>query len=172
MNETWWVRHEDLDERQKAVIDLPLDQSHLILGPPGSGKTNVLLLRATQLVLSGKPNILIIVFTRTLREFLATGGNLYAFGTDKLKTLNGWTFEFLRDHGITPVEHDEFDQQRRKRLAQIQRTLKQQQLSNIYDAVLLDEAQDYLPQEVDLFLQLGEVVFAASDSRQRIYSGE
>lgn len=172
MNETWWVKQEDLDDKQKSVIDLPLDQSHMIVGPPGSGKTNLLLLRASQLVLSGKPNVLIIVFTRTLREFLATGGNLYQFGMDKLKTLNGWTFQFLREHGVTPCEDEDFEDQRRKRLRQIQKILKEQRLSNVYDAVLLDEAQDYVPEEIDLFLTLGKVVFAASDSRQRIYVGD
>ena len=172
MNETWWVKQEDLDEKQRSVIDLPLDESHMIIGPPGSGKTNLLLLRASQLVLSGKPNVLIIVFTRTLREFLATGGNIYQFGIDKLKTLNGWTFEFLRQHGLTPSDDEDFDEQRRRRLAQIEKLVKEQQLSNMYDAVLLDEAQDYLPGEIDIFFKLGKVVFAASDSRQRIYVGD
>ncbi len=74
MNETWWVKQEQLDEGQKAVIDLPLDQSHLIVGPPGSGKTNLLLLRGSQLVRSNKPNVLILTFTRTLREFVASRG--------------------------------------------------------------------------------------------------
>lgn len=172
MNETWWVKHEDLDPKQKAVIDLPLDQSHLIVGPPGSGKTNLLLLRASQLVLSGKPNVLILVFTRTLREFLATGRHLYSFSPDTLKTLTGWSFEFLRQHGAKPAEHEDFAEQRRKRLAQMQKVMTQQKLSREFDAVILDEAQDYLPEEIDMFFQLGEVVFAASDSRQRIYTSE
>ena len=74
MNETWWVKQEQLDEGQKAVIDLPLDQSHLMVGRPGSGKTNLLLLRGSQLVRSNKPNVLILTFTRTLREFVASRG--------------------------------------------------------------------------------------------------
>src|SRR5438445_11915500 len=100
MNETWWVKQEQLDAGQRAVIDLPLDESHLILGPPGSGKTNLLLLRGSQLVRSGKPNLLILVFTRTLREFVATGGDHYALCVDNIKTLNSWHFDFLREHGV------------------------------------------------------------------------
>jgi superfamily I DNA/RNA helicase len=172
MNETWWVKHEDLDEKQKAVIDLPLEESHLILGPPGCGKTNLLLLRTRQLVLSGKQNVLIIVFTRTLREFLATGGHIYKVTADKLKTLNSWSFEFLRQYGVSAADDPDFAKQREKRLKQIQKILKDQNVSREYDAVVLDEAQDYLPGEIDMFLQLGEVVFAAADSRQRIYSLE
>jgi ABC-type uncharacterized transport system ATPase subunit len=97
MNETWWVNPKDLDPRQKAVIDIPLDESHLILGPPGSGKTNLLLLRGSQLVRSGKPNVLVLVFNRTLREFVATGGQHYAFGVENIKTLNRCVFRRISD---------------------------------------------------------------------------
>ena len=95
MNNTWWVKQDQLDQRQRAVIDLPLSASHLILGPPGSGKTNLLLLRASQMVLSGKPNILVVVFTRTLREFLVTGSSRYEFPADNIVTLSGWSSQFL-----------------------------------------------------------------------------
>ena len=170
MNNTWWVKPDDLDERQKAVIDLSLDVSHLIVGPPGSGKTNLLLLRASQMVRSGKPNILILVFTRTLREFIATGGTQYAFGVDKIQTLNSWGMKFLRDHGVEATREEDFDKQRRARLAQIQKVIAQQRLSNMYEAIVLDETQDYLPEELEVFLKLGIVVFAAADSRQKIYA--
>src|SRR3989442_13819482 len=120
MNNAWWVKPDDLDSRQKGVIDLPLTKSHLILGPSGSGKTNLLLLRASQMVLSGQPNVLILVFTRTLREFISTGGHQYAFGVDRIRTLNSWTFDFLRDQGVTPAQDKNFDKQRRQRLEQIQ----------------------------------------------------
>lgn len=170
MNNTWWVKPDDLDDRQKAVIDLPLNTSHLIEGPPGSGKTNLLLLRASQMVRSGKPNILILVFTRTLREFVATGGTQYAFGVDKIQTLNSWTMRFLRDYGIAAVQDGDFDEQRRGRLAQIKEVIADQKLSDIYEAIVLDETQDYLSDELDIFLELGKVVFAAADSRQKIYS--
>ncbi len=172
MNDTWWVKPEQLDEQQKAVIDLPSDQSHLILGPPGSGKTNLLLLRGAQLVLSGKPNVLILTFTRTLREFVATGGQRYPFGVEKIKTLNRWHFDFLREHGISPESDKDFTAERQKRLAQIQQVVAQRQLSGQYDAIILDEGQDYLPGEIDVFLKLGDAVFAAADSRQHIYPME
>jgi superfamily I DNA/RNA helicase len=169
MNETWWVKHDQLDEQQRAVIDLPLDESHLILGPPGSGKTNLILLRASQLVRLRKSNLLVIVFTRALREFIATGGQNYAFGTENIKTLNRWHFDFLRAHGEKPETDSDFSKERQKRLEQIQQVITREKLSGFYNAVILDEAQDYLPGELDIFFQLGEVVFAAADSRQHIY---
>lgn len=172
MNETWWVKQEQLDAGQQGVIDLPLNQSHLIVGPPGSGKTNLLLLRGSQMVRSKKPNVLILTFTRTLREFIATGGQHYAFSVDNVKTLNRWHYEFLREHGVAPATDKNFEIERKMRLAQIQEIVKKQELSSQYDAIILDEAQDYLAGEIDLFFALGEVVFAAADMRQHIYPTE
>lgn len=38
----WWARRDQLDLRQVDLIEnLLLQQNHLVLGPPGSGKTNV-----------------------------------------------------------------------------------------------------------------------------------
>lgn len=170
MNETWWVKQEQLDAGQRTFIDLPLNESHLIQGPPGSGKTNLLLLRGSQLVRSNKPNVLILTFTRTLPEFISTGGHNYAFNVDNVKTLNRWHYDFLREHGVTPEKDKDFAKERKLRLAQIQAIVQKQQLSSQYDAIILDEAQDYLEGEIDLFFSLGDVVFAAADLRQHIYS--
>ena len=110
MNDTWWIKSEQLDPSQRKVIDLPLDRSHLLAGPPGSGKTNLLLLRASQLVRSGQTNVLIIVFTRTLREFVASGGGQYAFHRDKITTLASWSYLFLRENGVEPDQSADFAQ--------------------------------------------------------------
>jgi superfamily I DNA/RNA helicase len=67
MNQTWWTGIQELKAEQKKVISLPLETSHLVLGPAGSGKTNLLLLRANYFARAGQPNILILVFTRLLR---------------------------------------------------------------------------------------------------------
>jgi superfamily I DNA/RNA helicase len=54
----WWARRDQLDEHQVELIEnLPLRESHLVLGPPGSGKTNVLLRRAQFVRSQGMPNI-------------------------------------------------------------------------------------------------------------------
>lgn len=62
MSETWWISENELTPEQKQVILLPLEGSHLVLGPPGSGKTNLLLLRANYMVRAGHTNIAVVVF--------------------------------------------------------------------------------------------------------------
>ena len=39
MNKIWWVKPGDLDDDQRKVLGLPLTGRHVILGPPGSGKS-------------------------------------------------------------------------------------------------------------------------------------
>jgi superfamily I DNA and RNA helicase len=97
----WWIGESDLDDDQKDVISLSAEGNHLVLGPPGSGKTNILLLRANYLTLSGKPNIAIVVFTRTLRKFIASGGKEYAFPAEKIMTCNKWQRDVLHQYGVT-----------------------------------------------------------------------
>jgi superfamily I DNA/RNA helicase len=64
MNQTWWSGIQELKDEQKIIISLPHKTNRLVLGPPGSGKTNLLLLRANYFACAGHPNILLLAFTR------------------------------------------------------------------------------------------------------------
>lgn len=171
MNDTWWVQPDQLDEDQKGVIALSINEDHLITGPPGSGKTNLLLLKASQMVSSGKPNVLILVFTRTLREFVTAGVNNYTFSPDKIKTFASWIAGQLHEDGVKPEVDSDFLKQRKKQVAQLSDLIERRKISNAYDAIIIDEAQDCLPEEIELFRKLGKVLLVAADDRQKIYSG-
>jgi len=174
MNQTWWSGLQELKDEQKKIISLPLDVSHLILGPPGSGKTNLLLLRANYFARAGHPNILSLVFTRVLREFIVTGGQKYAFDTSKVKTYRRWQKSLLSEYGALQssageTEDSSFDSQRAELNQQMADLVERKHLKNLYHAILLDEAQDYLPEEVEILAKLGKVLFIVADPRQKIY---
>lgn len=172
MDETWWIKPEDLDGDQRAVIDLPPEGSYLITGPPGSGKSNLLLLRANYLSLGEKPNLAIVVFTRALEEFLESGAGQYSFDAGCIYTSTRWQFEFLRRHGATPRQCDGFEDQRKALLEQMSDILERRDIPPEYQVLLLDEAQDYWPEEIEIFRKLTDRFFAVADSRQKIYGGE
>jgi superfamily I DNA/RNA helicase len=170
MNDTWWIGPEQLNDEQKAVISLPLKGSHFVLGPPGSGKTNLLLLRANYMTLAGQANIMVLVFTRTLQEFIIAGGDQYAFPASKVRTCRKWEQEFLYGYGVRTEPPEDFEEQRAYFIEQMEELIRKKKLVNVYDAILLDEAQDYLPEEISIFRKLGKVLFAVADSRQKIYN--
>lgn len=169
MRGAWWVSEGDLDEDQKKVMALDLDGDYLITGPPGSGKTNLLLLRAKYLVLSSRPNVKVLVFGRTLREFIAAGGADYSFTADKIGTSTAWMMSVLSEFGKVPERRGSFDDFRAALAQEVAEAIDKRAIGHLVDDLLLDEAQDYTPDELALFRRLSKRVFAAADMRQQIY---
>lgn len=174
MSSLWWVKKDQLDDDQIALIeDLPLRESFLILGPPGSGKTNVLIRRAQFVRGQNMPNVLLLTFTRPLTEFVKTGcfddQGREIFPQSCVTTLESWQRSLYNRHQKTlpPAE---------KKLSDWKRLLASGALEFLdqgrippYDALFIDEAQDLLAKEVELISQWGKVVFYVGDDRQKIF---
>jgi superfamily I DNA/RNA helicase len=173
MSETWWIKEEQLDDDQKAFASLGPDQSHLLIGPPGCGKTNLLLLRASYMYLAGHQNILVLVFTRTLQEFITEGTNAYQLPDGIVQTMHKWQLDFLRRYGVrvTP-QGNTFEEKREFMANEVAELVESKKIRDVYDAMFLDEAHDYLPVEIQTFEKLGQVITAAADIHQKLYSGD
>lgn len=172
MDDTWWRTPEQLDQYQQAIISLPADGDHLVLGPPGSGKTNLLLLRAAYLVRTGRPHIAVITFNRLLKEFLATGSNHYPFDAERIQTFRSWGADLIRAHGCKVDTDGEFEEVRANILSSLHdlRAGFKNQLK--YDVILVDEAQDYTIPEIDVMRECSNNIFAVGDDNQRIYRND
>ena len=169
--ETWWRESADLDDEQRHVIALRSDGSYLIKGPPGSGKTNLLLLRANYLTLTEHPNLAVVTFNRTLREFIQSGAQNYSFEANRIVTLRQFFNLMLAEANHSYEEQGTFREMRQDRLQAVQEVLADRS-DPIYDVILLDEAQDYLVGEVEVFRSLCHDLFMVADSRQQIYPGD
>jgi len=167
--DTWWREQGDLDVDQREVIRLEPDGSYLVKGPPGSGKTNLLLLRANYLINTRHSNLAIVVFNRTLRDFIRAGSGRYDFDSRNVMTSHQFFLRLIGEVGGRYEEVGDFEEDRQGRLAATEAALSANP-HPIFDVILLDEAQDYLEGEIRLFRRLCRDIFAVADSRQQIYS--
>lgn len=175
MNSTWWRSAKDVDSDQAKIYSLPPGGKHLIQGPPGSGKTNVLLLRAIYLAQSGKPNLKVLSFGSSLVEFIRTGARENGkIPEERIQTLAGWQIQLhyaLTGNRFSLSDERDHDRSRLERCSQLRTAILKAGLQpGYYDALLIDEAQDLLACEVEIFGMLAETLFFVGDSRQRIYA--
>ena len=167
---TWWKDIDELKAEQSSLLDIDPDTNLLIKGPPGSGKTNLLLLRANQLAIGERPNLHVVVFGSLLKQFIQLGGAQYSFPPEKVVTHARLFADILRAEG---ADIDSLgmtlDAARAARASRLKELVDAGKSGVQFDALLLDEAQDYTAEEIRLFRGLTEVLVATADQRQRIY---
>jgi superfamily I DNA/RNA helicase len=169
MSTTWWIKHSDLDREQRKVVELPATGSYLVSGPPGSGKTNLLLLRAAHVLGTVERPVRVLSFTRSLKEFMASGCGEYKLNPEYVSTYESWARDILKNAGH-PFPAGDFDA-RRKQTGVLLRQIAVDAPVKRYHTLFVDEAQDYQADELHAISELADYVFFVADSRQSIYSG-
>lgn len=168
MEASWWKNLSELDDDQRKVIALDDDGDYLVVGPPGCGKTNLLLLRASYLHAKGITNIKVLAFGRILKEFISAGTGHYPFAADKVQTFFNWAYDVLAANGIHIEDNDDFDAIRADLFASLAQVAQLGIAENVFDVILIDEAQDYSGEEAALLHSFAERIFAVGDDNQRI----
>lgn len=170
MNETWWLNPNQLDEHQKEILQEKPETQLLVAGPPGSGKTNILMLRANY-VRGVLPRIHFLTFTRTLCEFLRSGPNIGRgdqIKHDEISTFMSWARGIISQNG-RKIEANGFEAARIEAASLLQAIVDENRMENFFDVIFVDEVQDFLEVELRLIRRLAKRINAAGDSRQRIW---
>lgn len=171
MSSAFWISDEQLDDDQRmAVKGLPYDSSFLLTGPAGSGKTNVLLLRAKWLTLKKKANFKIVVFTASLKNFMEKGCAQYGVDPASVTTQMSLFRSILDEFSIPYESSGDFETDRAMLAGGVKSLIDSGRVTEDYCATLLvDEAQDYTDTELLVFRGLTRRLVLVADSRQSIY---
>jgi DNA helicase IV len=169
MKKIWWVNPTQLDDAQRKVLGLPLEGKHLVSGPPGSGKSNLLVLRAKRLHLDKKENFRVLAFTQTLVRFLRAAD---AVPREKITTATAWLDEQLWQLEARRISEPDMDKRRPLVAAALLDHLRANNKGGLIHTLLIDEIQDYSQKEIELFSTIAEHLFLVGDIRQQIYTSD
>ncbi|MDF3822246.1 ATP-binding domain-containing protein [Leptospira sp. 96542] len=159
-------------QEQEDVLALDLNKSVLISGPPGSGKTNLLLLRANHhYIAHPDTEFYIVCFTGLLRGFIRTGASQYKFPRDRIITQIALFERILSDNGESVARKvgEKFDEYQEKLTVAMERLVEKGIGKGVFPVLFVDEAQDYSARQLAVLQHFSNQISCAADARQGIY---
>lgn len=156
--------YQELSKEQDRINDLPLDGRHLVVGPPGTGKTVMALYRAAMLKKRRRKSKL-LMYSRLLMQYTQNAAEeLLLDGT--IETFHHWFYAFYWENYREPPPAPE--PYRYDFGTALKRINSSPPRGDLVSDLIVDEGQD-LPKEFYLLTPLiahNVVVFA--DENQRI----
>ena len=174
---TWLVPREELTVEQRRAVELPPAEHLVLLGGPGSGKTVVLVHRASHLrqaCQTPRHRFHIFVFTNVLKDYIRSALELLDLPPSCVSTLDAWCCEYYENsirHYLPwdPVRNSrDFPTIRWEVMEQLKREGRERP---IFDFLLVDEGQDLEAGVYELLRLLGKHVTVCMDHNQQIYDG-
>lgn len=154
----------ELSAEQDDILDLPLDSSVIVTGPPGTGKTIIAIWRAYMLHKTGRSTLL-LMFGKLLSGYTRAAVN--QSGIDGIvSTYHSWFPAFFREaYGQAPPKIDQwrYDWQKCKEIL-----ISNPPPPKMKRHIIVDEGQD-MPPDFYLVLRLiSDSMTILADENQRI----
>ena len=184
---TWLIPRDELTIAQSRAIELNPREHRLIIGPPGSGKTIVLLHRAQYLADEyhvPPERYRIFVFTRALKAYIRSALDDLSLPEDCVITFDSWCSEYYLEQIGKRLPTKLSDKPAKKRAkggedkpretdfdAIRQAVWERTRLSTErpFDFVLVDEGQDLNPQAFEILKRIAQHVTVFMDHKQQLY---
>ena len=171
---TWLLAKSELKQEQKKAVELPIDKHQLITGPPGSGKTQILVHRAKFLCNQYKvqsDEFRIFVFTNVLKDYIKQGIDLIGLPEENVLTFDYWCRHYYKSHisGRLPWDNanetTDFVAVRQGVRQHVERLT-----APLYRFVMVDEGQDLDAECFEILRRISHHVTVCMDTRQQIYA--
>jgi superfamily I DNA/RNA helicase len=172
---TWLVPRSELTPEQVRAVELSPSEHRVILGGPGSGKTQILLHRARHLAdhfRVGPTRFRVLVYTNVLKHYIESALPLLDLPPDTVVTFDDWCLNWHKANipGRTPWDKEEkrpdFPAIRQAVMQKLARTREP-----LFDFVLVDEAQDLESEVFALLRSVARHITVCMDHKQQIYDG-
>ncbi|MEW5764468.1 MAG: UvrD-helicase domain-containing protein [Acidobacteriota bacterium] len=172
---TWLLPYADLTPDQRRIVEAPPDQHRLVMGFPGSGKTQVLVHRADYLRkrLGSPPGrFRVMIFTNVLRDYIRSGLDLLGLPLNSVCTFDSWCNAYYKSH-IGPRRRgsggDEGTSFEMTHAAVLQRLRGDRSEWGHLDFALVDEGQDLRPECFEILRLAAKHITVFADPQQQIY---
>lgn len=170
----WLLPDFELTPDQQRMVRLSPDQNRLITGPPGSGKSQILVHRARFLMdrfQIGPQSFRVFLFTRVLRDYIQSGLDDVGLPPQSVTTFDGFCSQFHKDHISKKLptagkSGTDFAEVRSRVLDFVEQNSK---FHNLYRFILVDEGQDLTEEAHAILYYLGEHVTVFADEQQKVF---
>jgi superfamily I DNA/RNA helicase len=168
---SWLIPRDELTAEQIRAVELRPNEHRVILGAPGSGKTQILLHRARFLSdeLRVEPaRFRIFVFTNVLKQYIRTALIDLNLPEECVTTLDDWCAQLYKEELRPRIPWDAAN--RCPDYAAVRKEIHQHiKGRKPFDFVLVDEGQDLDVDAFELLKDLAPHVTVAMDHKQQIY---
>ena len=145
---SFYVKDSELDDFQVRVINKRTDNSFIVKGCAGSGKSILALWKAKQIQERGMGSYLYVVYTKALRQYMEDGITTVGLNDNNVKNFDSCFYWTKTDSG--------FERGNWK--------------VGSYDYIIVDEAQDFSREDIEVFRRYAKkALLLYGDSAQQLY---
>jgi len=169
----WLLPRLDLTPEQLRVVEMSPNEHRVILGPPGSGKTQVLIHRADYL--SGaydlKPDqYRVFVFTNVVKEYIKSGIQFLGLPEEVVSTFDHWCRLLYEKHISRRLPRENRGINFGEIRSAVLKLLREKSaLQKGLSFVLVDEGQDLTPQVYEILSLAAQHITVFVDPQQKIF---
>jgi len=171
----WLLKRSDLSYEQEQTVKMPPQESSLVLGLPGSGKTQVLVQRAAYLIQRhgiSPRKIRVFVFTDVIEEFIRSEIRSAGFPEEMVTTIDNWCHSFYVEHisqDLPRVYINGRVDYKKIHFAVFEALKRNESFQKSLEFALVDDGQDLTPEVWEILCLAAQHVTVIADPHHKLY---